>query len=259
MSNPFEISRESLNEAQERRTEPSLMEPPRATVPSQNPVIVQINSRRKEEEKRPEHPTKEEKIDDYNRKLLLVQLEDLMAKREGRFVIPESVVAENDKILDARTDMQKKDLTVDQKKRVKDVERAVLVGDLYSLRAAVKSGKPEQCVIDTISKDLDLIGMKFDWNKENIKIDSEKNNAYPGLRLTVGTKSDNSAGALGPAEIGPVLTPRVGLSTRDNPLPAVHLEMHPEREEFPFANGEAAVLHEIGLTANARLSRRRPN
>ncbi len=259
MSNPFEISRVSHDESQDGKTESRLREPSKATAPPSNYVLDQISVRRKEEEQRPKEPTKGDRLTDFQRKMNRVQSEALRSQWEGRYIIPDSVVTDSEKVLEARTDAQKKELTADQSKLVRGVEHAVLKGDLYSLRTAVISGKPEQGVIDTISKDLDSIGMKFEWHKENIKIDSEKNQAYPGLRLTVGAKCKSSSGSLGPAESGPEVTTSLAKPSPGNSLSAVHLEMHLERLDFPIPNGAASVLQEIGITANARLSRKKPN
>lgn len=237
MFQPFEAS----EPAQEKGKDFPREQAPRKALQSdssQSVVLREINQRRDEEARRPQYVSAEQQKEEASQKIKRVLERTETGFIGGRYVVPESAMERSQRLLNGRMDEEKMNLNVDQLETVKKVEQAILAGDMYTLQTLVKRGKPDQVAVDTISKDLKLVGMEFDWSERSIRIRSEHDNNHPAFRINVGSDRSRSNASL-------------EWSTLDSKLG------EPIRMKIRGGNIERPddALWEVALTAHARLAR----
>jgi hypothetical protein len=187
-----------------------------------------------EENRRPWHElSAQEKDAAFSERCLAVAAHGLGPRRP----IPRNIVEESQKVLDARRVNEKPALTPEQLASVKKIEQLVLTGDLAGL---TKCAQPDQSVINTVSKDLNSIGIDFKWENKLVLISSEQPGRYPNVGISFSTeRPENPAG-----------------SVRYTKLVDKEGQLGIDFKEQIVDSRSAAF--DIAITANARASRQKP-
>jgi len=202
-------------------------------------IPVAIAARAMEEGKRLKYPSEPEQDADLKKKYERTTL------REQDFSpLSQSTIDTSLKSFAKRMDNDKLNLSAEQANQVREVEQAVLTGNLKSLQSQLKSGEPANAVKDTIAKDLQTIDMSLQWTRENMYITSEYGTAYANFGLNIPKEGQPSA-ALSNIK---VRMPKIGEKST-----------HLDPDSPIIVVDSAAAARDIAISANARLLPKKSN